>query len=53
MYCVSGWLIMVDEAISSSDSGVRRQAFGLSEPLRNALAATLANVDGLIPCSCM
>ena len=53
MYCVSGWLTILDPSTSSSDSGLRRHAFGLSEPLANAFAATLASVDALMPCSAM
>ena len=54
MYCVSGY----DEhrptsRISSSDIGLRRHAIGLSAPLRNAFAATLASVDWVMPYSCM
>ena len=52
MYCVSGWLIIGDDATSCSESGVRRQALGLSDPLRNAFAATVASVDDGIPWSC-
>ncbi len=44
MYWVSGSLTILDARISASDSGVRRHAFGLSDPLRNALAATRARV---------
>ncbi len=51
MYWVSGSLTIVDPAISSSLSGVRRQACGASEPLRNALAATVASSDFGSPCS--
>src|SRR5436305_14251299 len=53
MYWVSGWLTIREPRISSSDSGCRRQAFGFEEPLRNALAATFASVEALIPCSLM
>jgi hypothetical protein len=53
MYCVSGWLIIGDEAISSSDSGVRRHAFGFREPFRKAFSATLASVEELMRCSRM
>ena len=38
MYLVSGWFTIGAAAISASDSGVRRQAFGLAAPLRKALA---------------
>ena len=53
MYCVSGWLTILEASTSSSESGLRRQAFGLREPLSKALAATFASVDSLMPCSCM
>ena len=46
MNWVSGSAIMREPAICSSDSGVRRQAFGLSEPLRNALAAIVDSTPG-------
>jgi hypothetical protein len=49
MYWVSGSLTILEERISSSVSGVRRQAFGLREPLANAFAATLASVDAVMP----
>ena len=49
MYWVSGWLIIGAARISSSETGLRRQALGLSEPLRNALAATLASVESVMP----
>src|SRR5689334_5289481 len=44
MYCVSGSLTIAEDAIVCSDMGSRRQALGLREPLRKALAATLARV---------
>ena len=44
MYCVSGYDSISDSATSSSLSGLRRHAIGLSAPLRNALAPTLASV---------
>ena len=53
MYWVSGLLTILEERISSSLSGARRQAFGLREPLANALAATLASVDDVMSCSAM
>ena len=53
MYLVSGWLTIAELAISSSVSGLRRQACGLRAPLRNAFAATLARVAADIPYSCM
>ena len=53
MYWVSGLLTILEERISSSLSGARRQAFGLREPLENALAATLASVDDVMSCSAM
>ena len=53
MYCVSGWLTILEASTSSSLSGRRRQAFGLREPFANAFEATLASVDSLIPCSAM
>ena len=53
MYCVRGFASIGAPSISSSDSGLRRQAFSLSEPLRKALAATLASVLAVMPCSCM
>ena len=53
MYCVSGWLTILEASTSSSDSGRRRHAFGLRAPLANAFAATLASVDALMPCSAM
>ena len=53
MYCVSGWLTILEASTSSSDSGRRRQALGLRAPFSNALAATLASVDALMPCSAM
>ena len=53
MYCVSGSAIIVASRMSSSEIGVRRHALGFSEPLRNALAATLASTSLEIPCSCM
>ena len=53
MYCRSGSLTILEASTSSSDSGCRRQAFGLRLPFSNALAATLASVDSLIPCSAM
>src|SRR3954447_22292413 len=39
MYVVSGSLTIGAEAISSADNAFRRQACGVIEPLRNALAA--------------
>ena len=33
MYFVSGWLIIGDDAICSSDIGVRRHAFGFLDPM--------------------
>ena len=53
MYCVSGQFSIVDSRICSSVNGVRRHAFGLSEPLRYALAATFASVFWVMSCSCM
>ncbi len=53
MYCVSGSLTILEASTSSSVSGWRRQAFGLSAPLSKALTATLASVDSLMPCSAM
>ena len=53
MYCVSGWLTIFEPRTSSSESGLRRQAFGLRAPLANAFAATLASVEVLMPCSAM
>src|SRR3954451_1414535 len=53
MYWVSGWLTILEARTSSSLSGLRRQAFGLRDPFSNALDATLASVDSLIPCSAM
>ena len=53
MYWVSGWLTIREDRISSSESGVRRQALGFAEPLRNAFAATFASVEELIPWSLM
>ena len=53
MYCVSGSAIIAASRIWSSDIGVRRQALGFLDPLRNALAATLASASREIPCSCM
>ena len=54
MYCVRG----CDEhrrrrAISSSERGLRRQAFSFSDPLRKALTATLASVLDEMPYSYM
>ena len=53
MNWVSGWLTIFDARISFAVSGLRRHAFGLSAPLRNALAATSARVAELMPCSLM
>src|SRR5205814_5302372 len=53
MYWVSGWLTIFEASTSSSVSGRRRHAFGLREPFSNALAATLASVERLMPCSLM
>ena len=53
MYWVSGYESISESRTSSSLSGLRRQAIGLSEPLRNALAATLASVAWVMPYSCM
>src|SRR3954468_14301485 len=49
----SGGLTGLDASTSASLSGRRRQAFGLRAPFANALEATLASVDSLIPCSAM
>ena len=46
MYWVSGYESIGESRISSSDSGLRRQAIGFSDPLRNALAATLPASPG-------
>ena len=53
MYCRSGSLTILEASTSCSDSGCRRQALGLRLPFSKALAATLASVDSLIPCSAM
>ena len=53
MYCRSGSFTIFDASTSSSDSACRRQALGLRLPFSNALAATFASVDSLIPCSAM
>ena len=53
MYWVSGWLSMGPLSTCSSVSGMRRQAFSFSDPLRNAFTAALAKVDDVMPCSCM
>src|SRR3954464_11830272 len=53
MYWVSGWLTIFESRTSCSVSGLRRQAFGLRDPLSKALDATLASVDSLMPCSAM
>src|SRR6516165_10555966 len=41
MYCVRGWLTILDDTISSSLSGVRLHAFGLRAPFAKAFDATL------------
>ena len=53
MYRVSGSATMAEPRMSSSDSGLRRQAAGLRSPLRSALAATRASDAAVIACSCM
>ena len=53
MYCVSGWLTIFEPSTSSSESGLRRHAFGFSAPFENAFDATLASVEALMPCSGM
>ena len=53
MYCVSGCESIGPSSTSSSESGLRRQAFSFSEPLRKALTATLASVLAVMPWSCM
>ena len=53
MYCVSGWLTILEASTSCSESGRRRQALGLRAPFSNAFDATLASVDSLMPCSAM
>ncbi len=52
MYWVSGWLSRRDSRICSSLIGCWRQAFGLSDPLRKALAATLVSVSSEMSWSC-
>ena len=49
MYWVSGYESIAELRTSSSDSGLRRQAIGLSLLFRNALALTFANVEWLMP----
>ncbi len=46
MYLVSGSLTIAEAAISSTVSGVRRQALGLRPPLRYAFAAIIASTAG-------
>ena len=53
MYWVQRVVDLVESSTSSSESGWRRHAFGLSAPFAKALAATLASVDSLMPCSGM
>lgn len=50
MNWVSGSLTIFEPAISSSLSGLRRQAFSFRAPLAKALAATLASVALEISC---
>ena len=45
MYCVSGWLTILEASTSASDRGRRRQALGLRAPFSNAFSATLASVE--------
>ncbi len=49
MYCVSGYDSMSESSTSCSLSGLRRQAIGLIEPLRNAFEATRARVCWVMP----
>ena len=53
MYCVRGCESIGPPSTSSSERGLRRQAFSFNEPLRKALTATFASVLDEIPCSCM
>ena len=53
MYWVRGWLTILEASTSSSESGRRRQALGLRAPLSNALDATFASVEALMPWSAM
>src|SRR5215217_2743295 len=53
MYCVKGYDSIGDSSTSSADSGLRRHAMGLRDPLRKAFSETFASVDWLMPCSSM
>ena len=53
MYLVSGSLIIGAFMIVSRSTGLRRHAWGVMVPLRNAFSATRPSVVRVIPCSCM
>ena len=52
MYFVSGSLTIVPAAISSTESGLRRHACGVIEPLRRLFAISSDNRRGSSECSC-
>ena len=46
MYCVSGWLTIFEPSTSSSESGLRRHAFGFRAPFANAFDGHLRERRG-------